>query len=54
MQIKKEVVDKLKQALSSVEIASRKKNITGEEAAALMGEAVKACRSTLAILRRLK
>lgn len=54
MQIKRELVNSLITNLAAVDKVSRKKNLTQEESSALSIHALRACRSILSTLRKLK
>lgn len=54
MQIKKSVVTSLVERLNAIDKVSRRKTLSAEEQTLLAVEAVKAVRSTLSVLRKLK
>ena len=54
MQIKRELVQSFITTLSEVDKVSRKKNLTQEESATVSTNALRACRSILSSLRKLK
>lgn len=54
MNIKKTTIQNLIATLATVDNTSRRKNLTGKQLATLMGDAVRAIRSALTILRKMK